>query len=88
MKIFIPSENDINETRVPLLPADCGKLVKLGADVEIEAGLARTVDIPDDAYKEVGVKISSNRKKSLSSAQIVLRINAPDGEDIQNLKRK
>jgi NAD(P) transhydrogenase subunit alpha len=85
MKIFVPRENDIDETRVPLLPADCGKLVKLGADIEVEAGLGRTIDIPDEEYKETGAKVSDNRKKSLSGAQMVLRINTPDSEDIQNL---
>ena len=85
MKIFVPREKDVNETRVPLLPGDCGKLVKLGADVEVEAELGRTIDIPDEEYKEAGAKVSTNRKKSLSGAQMVLRINAPDSEDIQNL---
>ena len=85
MKIFVPREKDVNETRVPLLPSDCGKLVKLGADVEVEAELGRTIDIPDEEYKEAGAKVSTNRKKSLSGAQMVLRINAPDSEDIQNL---
>ena len=85
MKIFVLREKDVNETRVPLLPGDCGKLVKLGADVEVEAELGRTIDIPDEEYKEAGAKVSTNRKKSLSGAQMVLRINAPDSEDIQNL---
>lgn len=85
MKVFVPREKDVNETRVSLLPADCGKLVKLGADVEIEAGLGRSINIADQEYKETGAKVSDDRKASLTGAQIVLRMSAPDGEDIQSL---
>lgn len=85
MKIFVPGEKDFNETRVSLLPVDCGKLVKLGADVEIETGLGRAINIPDEAYIQAGAKISTDRKASLSGAQIVLLISAADNKDIQNL---
>jgi NAD(P) transhydrogenase subunit alpha len=85
MNIFVPREKDVNETRVPLLPADCGKLVKLGADVEVEAGLGRTIDIPNEAYEEAGAKVSEDRKASLSGAQIVLRMSVPEKQDIQDL---
>jgi len=85
MKVFVPREKDVEETRVSLLPADCDKLVKLGADVEIEAGLGRAINIVDLEYKDAGVKVSDDRKASLSEAQIVLRMNAPESEDIRNL---
>jgi NAD(P) transhydrogenase subunit alpha len=85
MKIFVPKEKDINETRVPLLPADCRKLTELGAEAEVETGLGRSINIPDQAYQEAGAKVSDERKASLSGAQIILRMNPPDDEDIQNL---
>jgi NAD(P) transhydrogenase subunit alpha len=85
MKIFVPKEKDINETRVPLLPADCRKLTELGAEAEVETGLGRSINIPDQAYQDAGAKVSDERKASLSGAQIILRMNPPDDEDIQNL---
>jgi NAD(P) transhydrogenase subunit alpha len=85
MNIFVPREKYEDETRVPLLPSDCGKLTNLGADVEVEAGLGRTIDIQDEGYEEAGAKVSGDRKASLSGAQIVLRISVPDSEDIKNL---
>jgi NAD(P) transhydrogenase subunit alpha len=85
MKIFVPKEKDINETRVPLLPADCRKLTELGAEAEVETGLGRSINIPDQAYQEAGAKVSDERKASLSGAQIILRMNPPDDEDIQDL---
>jgi NAD(P) transhydrogenase subunit alpha len=85
MKVFVSKEKDVNETRVPLLPADCSKLAGLGADVVVEAGLGRAINIPDEAYKEAGAKVSGNRKASFSEAKIVLRLSAPDEEDIHDL---
>jgi len=86
MKLFVPKERDAAETRVPLLPTDAGKLVRLGADVVVEAGIGESINISDDAYKEAGVKISSDRRASMSSADMVLRMSLPGGEDIQYLR--
>ncbi|MDT8300154.1 MAG: NAD(P) transhydrogenase subunit alpha [Sedimentisphaerales bacterium] len=86
MKLFIPKESEAAETRVPLLPTDGGKLVKLGAEVEVEAGIGEPINISDDTYKEAGAKISSDRRASMSSADVVLRMSVPAGEDIQHLK--
>ncbi len=85
MKIFIPKEQNSDETRVSLLPADSGKLVKLGAEIEIEASLGQTIGIPDKEYETAGAKVSAGRDKSLSEAQVVVRLNPPNAEDIQNL---
>jgi NAD(P) transhydrogenase subunit alpha len=86
MKIFVPKETDEKETRVPLIPVDAGKLIQLGARVEVETGLGESIDISDDDYKTAGAQISDNRRASLSEADIVLRISPPAGEDIKRLK--
>ncbi|KPK36696.1 MAG: NAD(P) transhydrogenase subunit alpha [Phycisphaerae bacterium SG8_4] len=82
MKLFVPKEADAAETRVPLLPTDAGRLVQLGADVEVEGGIGESINIPDQAYEEVGAQIARDRAASLSSADTVLRIGMPAGEDI------
>jgi NAD(P) transhydrogenase subunit alpha len=85
MKVFVPREKETDETRVPLLPTDAGKLIKLDAELEVEDALGQSISIPDNEYEAVGVKISSGRYKSMSRAHIVLRISPPSDEDIQNL---
>ncbi|MBW7988714.1 MAG: NAD(P) transhydrogenase subunit alpha [Planctomycetes bacterium] len=86
MKLFVPKENDPAETRSPLLPIDAGKLTGLGADVEVEAGVGKSINILDEAYKKAGIQISSDRVASMSSADMVLRMSLPAGEDIQHLR--
>ena len=85
MKVFVPKEKDSEETRVGLLPNEAGKLIKLGVELEIEAALGQSINIPDKDYEAIGAKISTSRNKAISGAQIILRITSPDNEDIQNL---
>ncbi|HEC03054.1 MAG TPA: hypothetical protein ENI81_05900 [Phycisphaerales bacterium] len=85
MKLFVPREVDAAETRVSLLPADAGKLVRLGAEVEVERGLGDSIHIPDRAYEKAGAEVSGDRAASLAEADVVLRISAPGDQDLLNL---
>jgi len=85
MKLFVPKETNPAETRVPLLPMDAGKLAELGAGVEIEAGIGESINIPDQAYEKAGARVSSDRAKSLSKTDMVLRVSVPGSKDIQCL---
>jgi len=77
MRLFIVKPTDPDETRVPLLPAEAGRLVKLGAQVEVEAGLGHIIQIADAAYEAAGAQVSPDREASLASAHMVLRIDPP-----------
>jgi len=77
MRLFIVKPTDPDETRVPLLPAEAGRLVKLGAQVEVESGLGRFIQIADAQYEAVGARVSPDRHASLPSAQMVLRMDPP-----------
>jgi NAD(P) transhydrogenase subunit alpha len=85
MKLFFLKEKDPSETRAPLIPMDADKLVKLGAEIEIEGGIGEYINISDEEYEKVGAKVSRDRKGSLLSTNIVLRVSVPIVEDIQNL---
>jgi NAD(P) transhydrogenase subunit alpha len=86
MKISVPRETHPGETRAPLTPDSAAKLVKLGAQVEVEAGLGAAAGFADDAYIKAGAAISSDRKALVSSGDIVLRLRKPPVEEISWLK--
>jgi NAD(P) transhydrogenase subunit alpha len=86
MKIAIPRETFEDERRVPLIPADVEKLIKKGADIEIQSGMGEGSGYDDEAYKNAGAKISVDRKQLLSGADIVLRLRKPPEEEISLLK--
>ena len=86
MKISVPRETHPGETRSPLTPDSAAKLVKLGAQVEVEAGLGTTAGFPDDAYTKAGATLTTDRKALIGSGDIVLRLRKPPVEEIALLK--
>ncbi|HHD63855.1 MAG TPA: NAD(P) transhydrogenase subunit alpha [Desulfobulbaceae bacterium] len=87
MKIAVMKETHAGETRVPLIPPTVEKLVKLGAELEIEAGLGLSCRYQDSAYTEVGAKVGSSREDMLKNADIVLRLRKPPMEEIELMRR-
>jgi NAD(P) transhydrogenase subunit alpha len=62
------------------------KLVKLGAEVSVEAGIGLPAGFPDEMYAKAGATISTDRALLLSSADIVLRLRKPSVEEIDLLR--
>ncbi len=87
MKIAVMKETHEGEKRVPLIPPTVDKLVKLGAEIEIETGLGLTCRYEDEAYTAVGAKISASREDMLKTADIVLRLRKPPMEEIELMKK-
>ena len=86
MKIAVMKEMHEGETRVPLIPATVDKLIKLGAEVEIESGLGLSCRFTDADYEKVGAKINPDRKVMLQSADIILRLRKPPIDEIDMMK--
>lgn len=86
MNIAIPREDHPGETRVALIPEHVARLVKAGAEISIESGLAQTLQIADQAYTDAGAKLLDDRVALLQHADVVLRIRKPNVEDVAHLK--
>jgi len=86
VQIFFPKEKE-SENRVSILPETVKKLVELGISVEVESSLGNTVHVSDDLYASSGASISKNRNSSLSSSDVICRINKPEKEEISFLKK-
>lgn len=74
------------ETRVPLVPAAAEKLVKLGLEVLVEAGLGEHLGFADDAYQKVGVNVSADRTELLGRAEVLVGLNPASDEELAALK--
>ncbi len=77
MKISVPKETQPGETRTPLTPDGAARLVKLGAQVEVEAGLGLRAGFADAAYTAAGATITADRTALLGSGDLVLRVRKP-----------
>src|SRR6202011_3673116 len=87
MRIFVPKETDPAEKRIPMLPSGAAKLVKLGAEIEVEQGLGTALNYADRDYESAGAKISTARLGSLAEAGILLRLGKPPLNDLDVLRK-
>jgi len=86
MQLVIPCETQPGENRVSATPETVKKLVRLGADVVIEAGAGVGAGISDADYEAAGASIGSDRAALLAGADMVLRLRKPEIDEISQLK--
>ena len=87
MRIFVPREMSKGESRVPLIPATVAKLVKLGAEVEIETGLGVNIHRADSEYAAAGAVVNPSRQAGLAGADMILRLQKPPHAEIAMLRQ-
>jgi len=87
MKIAVMKELYAGESRVPLIPVTVAKLVKLGAQIEVESGLGLTCRFTDADYEKAGASVGSSRTDMLSTADMVLRLRKPPAEEVEMMKK-
>jgi len=73
------------ENRVALLPETIVALKKLNVTVMLEKGAGTNAFASDTAYQEAGAVIKS-REKIFSEADLLLKINPPDKEELSKMK--
>ncbi|REJ79159.1 MAG: Re/Si-specific NAD(P)(+) transhydrogenase subunit alpha [Acidobacteria bacterium] len=87
MQIGVPREQESNEKRVALVPDDVKKLVRMGAEVCVEAEAGRKAGFSDDLYRGAGAEISAERSKLLAESDVVLRVRKPPEDEVGALKK-
>ena len=83
--IGIPKEIFENEARVAATPDTVKKLQKLGFEILIQSGAGEYANFSDEAYENAGCKIIPDAQSLWEQANIILKVRAPQGEEIENL---
>ena len=78
MRIGIPREIHADEKRVATTPEIAAKLQKMGFSVAVESGAGLGAHFTDDAYREAGVEIINDAATLWSTADIILKVRAPE----------
>lgn len=86
MKISVPKETDAGEIRAPMTPGSVAKLIKLGAQVEVESGIGASAGFSNEDYSKAGATVVSDRKSLVNSGDIILRLRKPPVEEVAWLK--
>lgn len=87
MILFFPRETDPAEPRVALTPESAAKLVKLGAKVQVEAGLGSPLGWDDAHYAAAGATVVAERAHGLAAADAVLRVRKPPESEWALMRR-
>ncbi|WP_428239924.1 Re/Si-specific NAD(P)(+) transhydrogenase subunit alpha [Gynuella sp.] len=86
MLIVVPKERDPLEHRVAATPASVEKLIKLGFSVSVQSDAGADASFTNESYIKTGASIVEDAAELYSSADIVLKVNAPKGNDLRQLK--
>lgn len=87
MKLSVPKESKPFEKRVALSPDVVKTLVKAGFEVVVEQGAGEGSYFSDEKYQQAGASIEE-KAKIYASADVVLKVNAPDASEILQMKEK
>jgi NAD(P) transhydrogenase subunit alpha len=83
MKIAIPTETQLGESRVAASPDTVKNYIKKGAEVWVQAGAGKGASIPDEAFAAAGAKITQN---GFADPDVVLTIRRPSADLLSTLK--
>jgi NAD(P) transhydrogenase subunit alpha len=84
VKIGVLSESIPGERRVALVPDVAAKLS--GFEVIVQAGAGDAAGFDDDAYRQAGAAVETDRGAVLHSADVVLWVQAPQLSDVELLR--
>lgn len=84
LKIAAPRERASGERRVAIDPGIMVKLKQLGLDVLIEQGAGSAAQIADSAFQ--GATLVDSAQNLYQQADIVLKVQAPNAEEVTQLK--
>jgi NAD(P) transhydrogenase subunit alpha len=87
MIIAVPKETKFKENRVALVPLVVKDMVAKGYSVNVEAGAGLNSFFSDEAYKNAGATIVSDKNSVYANADVVLKVNAPLPEEIAMMKK-
>jgi H+-translocating NAD(P) transhydrogenase subunit alpha len=87
MRIAIPKERRPQERRVAASPDTAKRLVGMGHEVMVETGAGAGAAFPDAAYAAAGAAIAGSEAEALGLADIVLKVQRPEPQEIGAMKR-
>lgn len=86
MKIGVPKEIKIKESRVGLVPSGVRQLVHEGHEVFIEKDAGRGIGLSNEDYTKAGAKVLANADEVFSTCEMIVKVKEPQPEEIARLR--
>ena len=77
VKIFIPRERRLGETRVAATPETVRRMIKLGLEVAVEQGAGAASLFHDAEFEAAGARLVADPSEAWESADVVLKVTPP-----------
>ena len=87
MIVAVPKENNAFEKRVALSPDVVQSLIKSGFELIVEKDAGKNSFFDNAAYEKAGAKIIENKDDLYRTADLILKINAPNTSEISLMKK-
>lgn len=84
MRIGIPKESSVNETRVAATTNTVRQLIKLGFEVAVESGAGEGASFTDELYVDAGASIVNSSE--VWQSEIIYKVNPPSNEEISKIQ--
>ena len=86
LKIVVPREMQLEETRLALTPDAVALLVARGHNVVVEAGAGKHSKFEDHEYSNAGAQIAYSAEEAYKSGNLILKVNPPTLEEIGHIQ--
>jgi NAD(P) transhydrogenase subunit alpha len=77
VKVFIPRERRLGETRVAATPETVRRMIKLGLEVAVEQGAGAASLFHDAEFEAAGAHLVADPSEAWESADVVLKVTPP-----------
>ena len=76
------------EKRVALTPETAKNILGLGLKICIEKNYASHIGIQDEEFEKAGVQIKETSKDVLTTCNVLIKVNCPSDNEVNNLREK
>ena len=87
MRIGVPKEIKIHESRVGLTPAAVRELVAHGHHVMVQKNAGIQIDLSDDKYRNAGAEIVETPQEIYAKADLIVKVKEPQASELPLLRQ-
>lgn len=88
MRIGVPKEIKIHESRVGLTPATVRELTAHGHRVMVQKNAGVQIDLGDDKYRAAGAEIVETPQQIYAEAEMIVKVKEPQASEIPLLRER
>lgn len=82
MRVGVPSETEIYERRVAMVPDVVARLVKKSHEVTVQAGAGAACWFDDDTYLAKGAQVAADAAAAFSSGELICKVQPPSVDEV------